>query len=96
MQTVKSVRTSAIRRDGPGWRISPRTYSRQYDDRLILNPGSVGQPRDGDARAAYAVVDTESWETDLRRTAYNVDSVQETVRSVGLPRGVGERLASGR
>lgn len=66
------------------------------DDRLILNPGSVGQPRDGDSRAAYAVVDTDNWETDLRRVEYDIGRVQEKVEEAGLPREIGDRLASGR
>jgi putative phosphoesterase len=65
------------------------------DDRLILNPGSVGQPRDGDSRAAYAVVDTDGWSVDLRRVEYDVEEVQRKVESVGLPGELGERLESG-
>jgi len=66
------------------------------DDRLILNPGSVGQPRDGDSRAAYAVVETEDWSTELCRVSYDVEKVQEKVEEVGLPSEIGERLESGR
>jgi predicted phosphodiesterase len=65
------------------------------DDRLILNPGSVGQPRDNDERAAYAVVDTESKEADLCRTEYDIDSVIEEVNEEGLPKRTGERLRRG-
>lgn len=66
------------------------------DDRLILNPGSVGQPRDGDSRAAYAIVDTEDWSTDLRRVEYDIKKVQRKVEEEGLPREIGDRLKSGR
>ena len=66
------------------------------DDRLILNPGSVGQPRDNDERAAYAVVDTESKESDLRRTGYDIDSVVEDIEMEGLPKRTGERLREGK
>lgn len=66
------------------------------DGRLILNPGSVGQPRDGDPRAAYAVVDTDTWETSLHRVAYDIGRVQDTVAEQGLPSEIGDRLASGR
>ena len=65
------------------------------DDRLTLNPGSVGQPRDNDERAAYAVVDTESKEADLRRTEYDIESVIEEVNEEGLPKRTGERLRRG-
>jgi putative phosphoesterase len=66
------------------------------DDRLILNPGSVGQPRDGDNRAAYAVVETDDWETDLRRVEYDIQKVQARVNEVGLPIEIGNRLAQGK
>lgn len=62
------------------------------DDRLILNPGSVGQPRDGNPKAGYAVVDTESLETDLRRTSYDIWKVVEEIEQAGLPKATGERL----
>jgi diadenosine tetraphosphatase ApaH/serine/threonine PP2A family protein phosphatase len=65
------------------------------DDRLILNPGSVGQPRDGDNRAAYAIVETDNWETDLRRVEYDIQKVQARVNEVGLPSEIGNRLAQG-
>lgn len=65
------------------------------DDRLIVNPGSVGQPRDRDERAAYAVVDTELKEADLRRVGYDVDSVVREVFSADLPESTGERLWRG-
>ncbi|MCY4730481.1 metallophosphatase family protein [Natronomonas gomsonensis] len=66
------------------------------DDRLILNPGSVGQPRDGDPRAAYAVVETEDWSAELRRVEYDIGKVQDMVEEQGLPSEIGTRLESGR
>lgn len=62
------------------------------DDRLILNPGSVGQSRDGNPQAGYAVVDTESLETDLRRTSYDIWKVVKEIERTGLPEATGERL----
>lgn len=50
----------------------------------VLNPGSVGQPRDGDPRASYAVLDTESMSAELRRVEYDVRRVVEKLRSLGL------------
>jgi diadenosine tetraphosphatase ApaH/serine/threonine PP2A family protein phosphatase len=63
--------------------------------RAILNPGSVGQPRDHDARAAYAIFDptNETWEP--RRVAYDITSVQERIRAAGLPEKHAVRLAEG-
>lgn len=71
-------------------------HEAEIDDRLILNPGSVGQPRDGDNRAAYAVVETENWETDLRRVEYDIQKVQARVNEVGLPSDIGTRLRKGK
>jgi putative phosphoesterase len=67
------------------------------DGRLVCNPGSVGQPRDGDPRAAYAVVDpeTDPVGVDLRRVEYDVGRVQRAVREAGLPDRTADRLAEG-
>jgi len=66
------------------------------DDRLIVNPGSVGQPRDGDPEAAYAVLDTVTNTVDLRRTAYDIDRVKHKIALDGLPSRTGERLFRGK
>jgi diadenosine tetraphosphatase ApaH/serine/threonine PP2A family protein phosphatase len=63
--------------------------------RLILNPGAVGQPRDGDPRASYAVVDTEKRQFKLRRVAYDIEAVQKRMREHSLPQRLIERLATG-
>jgi len=63
--------------------------------KLILNPGSVGQPRDRDPRAAYAIYDTEARTWTPRRVEYNVSEVQERIRTVGLPEKHAARLAEG-
>ena len=66
------------------------------DGGLIVNPGSVGQPRDGDPRAAYAVVDLERRTADLRRVPYDIEAVRAAVEDAGLPARTGARLAEGR
>jgi len=66
------------------------------DDRLILNPGSVGQPRDGDWRAAYAIVDTEPGKYSFGRVEYNINKVVEKIQESGLPPELGQRLREGR
>ena len=63
--------------------------------KLILNPGSVGQPRDRDPRAAYAIYDTEARTWTARRTEYNVSEVQERIRESGLPEKHAVRIAEG-
>jgi putative phosphoesterase len=65
------------------------------DDRLIVNPGSVGQPRDNDERAAYAVLNPESQTVDLHHVGYDIDSVISRVEDVGLPKRTGARLLDG-
>jgi putative phosphoesterase len=66
------------------------------DNSLIVNPGSVGQPRDGDSKAAYAVIDTTRGTASLRRVEYDIDSVYEKVQQVQLPEEAGQRLYAGR
>ena len=67
-----------------------------YDGGIVMNPGSVGQPRDGDPRAAYALVDLEAMTVEERRVEYDVEAVIEAVEDAGLPRRTGERLLQGR
>lgn len=63
--------------------------------RYIVNPGSVGQPRDGDPRAACCVFDTDSGTVTLRRCAYDVAAEAQDIFNAGLPRYLGERLFHG-
>jgi diadenosine tetraphosphatase ApaH/serine/threonine PP2A family protein phosphatase len=63
---------------------------------MIINPGSVGQPRDGDPWSSYALLDTENATWEFRRVAYPVEITQERMRARGLPRRLIERLAVGR
>jgi diadenosine tetraphosphatase ApaH/serine/threonine PP2A family protein phosphatase len=64
--------------------------------RLIINPGSVGQPRDGDPRASYALFDTEEGTWESRRVPYAVEITQERMRARGLPQRLVDRLQMGR
>ncbi len=63
--------------------------------RSILNPGSVGQPRDRDPRAAYAILDTEQNIWECRRVAYDIPAVQERMQEAGLPERHIQRLSAG-
>ena len=65
------------------------------DGRFILNPGSVGQPRDGDPRAAYLVLDLDARRALHRRVAYPIERTQEEIRERGLPEALADRLAHG-
>lgn len=64
--------------------------------RLIFNPGSVGQPRDGDPRASYALLDLDEGVWTYHRVAYPVEITQERMRAYGLPGRLIDRLAVGR
>lgn len=62
----------------------------------LINPGSVGQPRDGDPRAAWAEIDTESLEMLFHRVEYPVEAAADAIHAAGLPAHLAERLAQGR
>lgn len=63
--------------------------------RLIMNPGSVGQPRDRDPRSAYAIYDTEAKTWEPRRVKYNIEEVQKRIREAKLPEKHAIRLMEG-
>ena len=62
----------------------------------LINPGSVGQPRDGDARAAYAVYDSEKGSITYFRVPYDIETAQRKIQEAGLPAFLAERLSAGR
>jgi diadenosine tetraphosphatase ApaH/serine/threonine PP2A family protein phosphatase len=82
---------------------SPATgQTRHADEELaltegewLINPGSVGQPRDGDPRAAWLELDTAAWRAIFRRTEYDVDAAAAAIRAARLPTSLAERLAYG-
>ena len=66
------------------------------EDRVALvNPGSVGQPRDGDPRASYLVLDPDARSIAWHRVEYDIDAVMAAMRAVGLPDRLAERLRHG-
>ena len=83
--TVKPPRTDALF----------STLRLEQASRYMLNPGSIGQPRDGDARAAFAIVDSNQSLVEFWRVPYDIASVQERLRQAGLPQPLAARLASG-
>jgi diadenosine tetraphosphatase ApaH/serine/threonine PP2A family protein phosphatase len=64
--------------------------------RYLLNPGSVGQPRDGDPRAGFAIADLEHQTVEFWRVPYDITSVQERMRGASLPEPLVQRLIVGR
>jgi diadenosine tetraphosphatase ApaH/serine/threonine PP2A family protein phosphatase len=76
--------------------LPPETPLKLGEHRMIINPGSVGQPRDGDPRASYAMLDLDDMTWEFRRVPYAVEITQERMRARGLPRRLIDRLAVGR
>jgi diadenosine tetraphosphatase ApaH/serine/threonine PP2A family protein phosphatase len=61
----------------------------------LVNPGSVGQPRDGDPRAAWMELDLDGWRAVYRRTEYDIDGAAAAIRAARLPDSLAERLFYG-
>ena len=72
-----------------------RELALENDTYYLINPGSVGQPRDGDPRAAYLLYDSQNKLVTYGRVAYDVRSAQRKIRKAGLPEILAERLAVG-
>lgn len=72
----------------------PATFKK--NSRRIINPGAVGQPRDGDPRASYGLFDDQKLTFEFRRVAYPIEKTQEKMKKLGLPRFLIERLTLGR
>jgi diadenosine tetraphosphatase ApaH/serine/threonine PP2A family protein phosphatase len=66
------------------------------ESKYLINPGSVGQPRDGDPRAAYGIADTAANIVELFRVEYPIETTQAKVTKAGLPGVLAQRLAVGR
>lgn len=70
-------------------------FVKKVHGNLVLNPGSVGQPRDGNPRASYAILDTEDMTAEIKRVDYDIHRVAKTIRKEGLPSILAERLQRG-
>jgi len=66
------------------------------DTRYLINPGSIGQPRDGDWRAAFALFDTDAQVVHFHRAPYNLKAAQDRIFAANLPPRLATRLAAGR
>jgi diadenosine tetraphosphatase ApaH/serine/threonine PP2A family protein phosphatase len=64
--------------------------------RYLINPGSIGQPRDGDPRSAFAIADLDHQVIEFWRVPYDIAAVQKRMQSAGLPFPLIERLTAGR
>ena len=74
---------------------SALSIKQEGDERLIINPGSVGQPRDNDSRAAYAILDLEEMTWRNERVAYPIELTQGQMQEAELPRRLIDRLSFG-
>jgi len=83
------VATGEARRHGDALDIGPTTGE------WLLNPGSVGQPRDGDPRAAWLMLDTHSWRARWQRVDYDIAGAAAAIRAARLPDSLAERLGYG-
>ena len=68
---------------------------RRVKDKIFLNPGSVGQPRDGNPMSSYMIFDTESGDVTFKRVAYNIDMASKSILEKNLPRFLAQRLYLG-
>jgi len=75
--------------------LAPAGTELELDGRWLLNPGSVGQPRDGDPRAAWLELDTDERFARFHRVAYPIERTQAGIRKQGLPETLATRLAHG-
>jgi diadenosine tetraphosphatase ApaH/serine/threonine PP2A family protein phosphatase len=75
--------------------LAPNGTEVELSGRTLLNPGSVGQPRDGDPRAAYLLLDLAERRATFRRVEYDVERTQAEIRDAGLPELLAARLAVG-
>jgi predicted phosphodiesterase len=92
------VALAFVRREGALATGEPQRDGTQLDlsdGAWLLNPGSVGQPRDGDRRAAWLLLDLDGWSATYRRTSYDVAGAAEAIRAARLPASLAERLEYG-
>jgi predicted phosphodiesterase len=79
-----------------GWQAGAGTRLEIDQGRWLINPGSVGQPRDGDPRAAWLELDTDSWQATYHRVDYDIDRAAEAIERADLPKHLAKRLYVGR
>ncbi len=79
----------------PGLGETRRTVEIEHDPFYLINPGSVGQPRDGDPRAAYLAYDRDNRLFEFRRAPYDIRKAQAKIREAGLPELLADRLEFG-
>jgi diadenosine tetraphosphatase ApaH/serine/threonine PP2A family protein phosphatase len=86
---LRPIYSSMGKAEAAEWPLKPGTH-------YLINPGSVGQPRDGDWRAAFAMFDSQAYKVTFHRVPYNLKSAQDRIVAANLPSRLATRLASGR
>jgi predicted phosphodiesterase len=86
---LRPVYASVGRAESVNWVLETGTH-------YLINPGSVGQPRDGDWRAAFAIFDSEAKTVSFNRVPYDLKTAQDRIRAANLPPRLATRLAMGR
>jgi putative phosphoesterase len=71
-------------------------HAELFAEGVVVNPGSVGQPRDNDPDAAYAVVDLDTLSVDLHRVSYDIEAVQQRIEATSISNNNANRLANGK
>jgi predicted phosphodiesterase len=71
-------------------------FIKQFEGRLAINPGSVGQPRDKDSKACFCIFDTTSKKAEIKRVEYDIKKTADKIIKAGLPVFLAERLFKGR
>jgi predicted phosphodiesterase len=94
--SYRDLQPEAISLRKPSEKACFSTFRLESGTRYLLNPGSVGQPRDGDSRAAFAIADSNQSLVEFWRVPYDIGSVQERMRQADLPEPLVARLAFGR
>ena len=82
-------------RSARGWQAGAGTKLEISEGRWLINPGSVGQPRDGDPRAAWLELDTDLWEATYHRVGYDIDRAAAAIEATDLPPHLAKRLFVG-
>jgi len=75
--------------------VSPAKMKLSPEEHYLINPGSVGQPRDGNPEAAYAIFDDQELSIHFKSTPYDIAGAQRRILAAGLPPFLAERLAQG-
>ena len=71
-------------------------FIKEFKEGIVFNPGSVGQPRDGNPKASFALLDTEDKKVEIKRTSYDIDRVAGEIKKQGLSKSLADRLYQGR